>query len=190
MTFGEKLSRERKQKNYTQEQLADILGVSRQSISKWESDIAYPETDKLIKLGNLFNCSMDYFLKDDVENKVSENAVTNEKSAYVEVKKKISTSKIVGAIILTAGLLGIFIGIINILIFGAPVLVGLGIWLALNGVLLLTIKKHTMIWLLIINISCLLITAVFISIFTIKHDASVNVIYNDYEDGVTSVLTE
>ena len=182
MTFGEKLSRERKQKNYTQEQLADILGVSRQSISKWESDIAYPETDKLIKLGNLFNCSMDYLLKDDVENKVSENAVTNEKTAYVEVKKKISTSKIVGAIILTAGLLGFFIG--------TPVLVGLGIWLSLNGVLLLTIKKHTTIWLLIINILCLVITAVFISIFTIKHDASVNVIYDDYEDGVTSVLTE
>ena len=46
MTLGEKLSKLRKEYNYTQEQLADILGVSRQSISKWESDIAYPETDK------------------------------------------------------------------------------------------------------------------------------------------------
>ena len=35
MTFGEKLSKERKANNYTQEQLADILGVSRQSVSKW-----------------------------------------------------------------------------------------------------------------------------------------------------------
>ena len=51
MTLGEKLSKLRKEYNYTQEQLADILGVSRQSISKWESDIAYPETDKLIKMG-------------------------------------------------------------------------------------------------------------------------------------------
>ena len=49
MTLGEKLSKLRKEYNYTQEQLADILGVSRQSISKWESDIAYPETDKLIR---------------------------------------------------------------------------------------------------------------------------------------------
>ena len=65
MTLGEKLSKLRKENNYTQEQLADVLGVSRQSISKWESDIAYPETDKLIRMGKLFDCSMDYLLKDD-----------------------------------------------------------------------------------------------------------------------------
>ena len=69
MTFGEKLSKLRKENNYTQEQLADILGVSRQSISKWESDIAYPETDKLIKIGKLFECSMDYLLNDDITEK-------------------------------------------------------------------------------------------------------------------------
>ena len=62
----EKLSKLRKEYNYTQEQLADILGVSRQSISKWESDIAYPETDKLIKMGKLFECSMDYLLNEDI----------------------------------------------------------------------------------------------------------------------------
>ncbi|MBQ8728550.1 MAG: helix-turn-helix transcriptional regulator, partial [Oscillospiraceae bacterium] len=49
-----------KEYNYTQEQLAEILGVSRQSISKWESDIAYPETEKLIELGKLFECSMPF----------------------------------------------------------------------------------------------------------------------------------
>lgn len=69
MTFGEKLSRLRKENNYTQEQLADLLGVSRQSVSKWESDLAYPETDKLVKLGELFDCSMDYLLKEDVTEK-------------------------------------------------------------------------------------------------------------------------
>lgn len=69
MTFGEKLSILRKEKNYTQEQLADILGVSRQSVSKWESDIAYPETEKLIAMGKLFECSMDYLLRDDVTEK-------------------------------------------------------------------------------------------------------------------------
>ena len=69
MTLGEKLSKLRKEYNYTQEQLADILGVTRQSISKWESDIAYPETDKLIKMGKLFECSMDYLLNDDITEK-------------------------------------------------------------------------------------------------------------------------
>ena len=69
MTLGEKLSKLRKEYNYTQEQLAGILGVSRQSISKWESDIAYPETDKLVKMGKLFECSMDYLLNEDISEK-------------------------------------------------------------------------------------------------------------------------
>ena len=55
MTLGDKLSKLRKENNYTQEQLANVLGVSRQSISKWESNIAYPETDKLIRISELFN---------------------------------------------------------------------------------------------------------------------------------------
>ena len=66
MTLGEKIAKQRKELNYTQEQLADILGVSRQSISKWESDIAYPETDKLIELGKLFDCSMDYLFQKEL----------------------------------------------------------------------------------------------------------------------------
>ncbi|MEE1196810.1 MAG: helix-turn-helix transcriptional regulator, partial [Lachnospiraceae bacterium] len=42
MTLGDKISKLRKDNNYTQEQLAGILGVSRQSVSKWESNLAYP----------------------------------------------------------------------------------------------------------------------------------------------------
>lgn len=67
MTLGEKLSKLRKENNYTQEQLADVLGVSRQAISKWESNITYPGTDKLIRISELFNCSLDYLLKDTEE---------------------------------------------------------------------------------------------------------------------------
>ena len=67
MTLGDKLSKLRKENNYTQEQLADVLGVSRQSISKWESNMTYPETDKLIRMSELFDCSLDYLLKDTEE---------------------------------------------------------------------------------------------------------------------------
>ncbi|MBQ8827853.1 MAG: helix-turn-helix transcriptional regulator [Clostridia bacterium] len=73
MTLGEKIAKQRKENNYTQEQLAEILGVSRQSVSKWESDIAYPETDKLIRLGKLFECSMDYLLNDECTDKSGKN---------------------------------------------------------------------------------------------------------------------
>ena len=75
MTLGNKLSKLRKENNYTQEQLASILGVSRQAISKWESDITYPETDKLIRISELFDCSLDYLLKSEVK---SENNNTQE----------------------------------------------------------------------------------------------------------------
>ena len=94
MTLGEKLSKLRKEYNYTQEQLADILGVSRQSISKWESDIAYPATEKLIELGKIFECSMDYLLKDEVAEKtgdsVSESYFTEK---VTEISKKVLTDK-------------------------------------------------------------------------------------------------
>ena len=94
MTLGEKIAIQRKELNYTQEQLANILDVSRQSISKWESNIAYPETDKLIVLGKLFDCSMDYLLKDDIIEKtgasVSESNFTEK---VTEISKKVMTDK-------------------------------------------------------------------------------------------------
>ena len=64
MTFGDKLSQKRKEYHYTQEQLAEILGVSRQAISKWESGLTYPETDKMIRMCELFHCSLDYMVRD------------------------------------------------------------------------------------------------------------------------------
>ncbi len=86
MTLGEKLSKLRKEYNYTQEQLADILGVTRQSISKWESDIAYPETEKLIKMGKLFECSMDYLLNEDITEKQGIQPI--EKESVWDIFKK------------------------------------------------------------------------------------------------------
>lgn len=67
MSLGDKLSKLRKENNYTQEQLADILGVSRQAISKWESNLTYPETDKLVRISKLFHCTTDYLLLDEQE---------------------------------------------------------------------------------------------------------------------------
>ena len=64
MTFGDKLSAMRKENHYTQEQLAEILGVSRQAVGKWESGRAYPETEKLIRISELFDCSLDELLKE------------------------------------------------------------------------------------------------------------------------------
>lgn len=77
MTTGEKLQKLRKDNNYTQEELADFLGVSRQSISKWESDGAFPETEKLIALAKLYNCSLDYLLRNDYESTKENDVVVS-----------------------------------------------------------------------------------------------------------------
>lgn len=65
MTTGEKIAILRKKNNMTQEQLAEVLGVARQSVSRWEMDVAFPETEKLIKLSKLWDCSIDFLLSEE-----------------------------------------------------------------------------------------------------------------------------
>lgn len=110
MTLGEKLSKLRKEYNYTQEQLAEVLGVSRQSVSKWESDIAYPETDKLIRIGKIFECSMDYLLKDEIVETTGEsNTFVTEKLEKIKTQiitdsnkqKAKKIAKILGIMLIT-----------------------------------------------------------------------------------------
>ena len=67
VTTGEKLALLRRQKGMTQEELSEALNVSRQSVSRWEMDAAFPETDKLIRLSKLFDCSIDFLLKTDYQ---------------------------------------------------------------------------------------------------------------------------
>ena len=125
MTLGEKIARQRKELNYTQEQLADILGVSRQSISKWESDIAYPETDKLIELGKLFDCSMDYLLKEEITEKdgVQTSGFTEK---VEEIRRKVMTEKtkkilkIIGIILVVVLTIDIISMILYFLVQGTP----------------------------------------------------------------------
>lgn len=54
MKFNEKIQDLRHKKGLSQEQMADFIGVSRQSVAKWESGNNYPEVDKLIKISNIF----------------------------------------------------------------------------------------------------------------------------------------
>jgi len=66
MKLSEKIQILRKDNGYSQEDLAAVCNVSRQSISKWEADIALPETEKLILLSNLFQVTVDVLLKDEL----------------------------------------------------------------------------------------------------------------------------
>jgi len=60
--MGARLAQARRGQNLTQEQLAEQLGVTRQAVSRWESDTAYPETDKIVRMAALFGVSCDYLL--------------------------------------------------------------------------------------------------------------------------------
>lgn len=66
MKLSEKIVALRKARGMTQEELASLCSVSRQSISKWEADIALPETEKLLLLGKIFHVSMDVLLRDEL----------------------------------------------------------------------------------------------------------------------------
>lgn len=62
MSMGARLAQARRSQNLTQEQLAEKMGVTRQAVSRWESDTTYPETDKIIRMAALFGVSCDYLL--------------------------------------------------------------------------------------------------------------------------------
>lgn len=78
MEFSEKLMCLRRGAGLSQEQLADRLGVTRQSVSKWESGTAMPELSKLIALSELFEVSVDYLVKDYLDEAGSHEAPRDE----------------------------------------------------------------------------------------------------------------
>ncbi|MFA9464199.1 MAG: helix-turn-helix domain-containing protein [Velocimicrobium sp.] len=67
MQICDKLLQLRKEKGYSQEQLANILHVSRQAVSKWEAGNAIPELEKLISLSDIYQITLDYLVRDDVD---------------------------------------------------------------------------------------------------------------------------
>lgn len=78
MKLGEKIYKLRKEKGLSQEALAELVGTTRQAISKWENNQGYPETEKLLMLSNVFEVSVDFLLKDEKTEKSSD-----EKGYYV-----------------------------------------------------------------------------------------------------------
>ena len=85
MAFNENLQNLRKMKSMSQEQLAEQLEVSRQAVSKWESGSGYPETEKLISICEIFECSMDTLIK----GKITADT-TGEKKKYENLQNRFS----------------------------------------------------------------------------------------------------
>ena len=76
MTFGEKLQRLRARAGLSQDQLAELLDVSRQAVSKWERNEAMPEAEKIVRISRQFGVSTDYLLLEEREEPETARAQT------------------------------------------------------------------------------------------------------------------
>ncbi len=149
MTLGEKISALRNQHEMSQGDLAEKMNVSRQSISKWETDTSVPELDKLIQLSEVFHITLDELVKGDVPPTHKENEDTEPENkvpaqpVQVIVQKSSNTQKIVGVILLCFGavvllLLTILGGFLSGLLFSSPFI--------LCGIVCLVFKRNVGLW--------------------------------------------
>ena len=136
MTFGEKLYELRKKHGLSQEQLAEVLNVSRQSISKWEGNVNYPDSDKLIALSDYFHVSLDYLMKADW---TEENGHTGDEAKKDEPPCK-QTPLLAGVTICIASVIGlIWFGLVSFLLPDSYEQIGASSNITLNGTALLVL---------------------------------------------------
>lgn len=79
MNLAEKIAIQRKKSGMSQEQLADRLGITRQSVSKWEAASSVPEISKLVAMSEIFHVSLDYLLKDYLDEEGGRNQTGEDK---------------------------------------------------------------------------------------------------------------
>ena len=77
MSFADNLKSIRKERHISQEELAEIIGVSRQAVSKWEQGSGYPEMEKLLVLSRELNVSLDYLMLGEIKSTENNKALTN-----------------------------------------------------------------------------------------------------------------
>ena len=69
MDIGSKIKKSRTDARITQEQAAEALGVSRQTVSNWENERSYPDIVSVLKMSDLYGVSLDYLLKGEASMK-------------------------------------------------------------------------------------------------------------------------
>lgn len=143
MTLGQNIARLRAERRLSQGELADALEVSRQSISKWETDASVPELEKLVKLSALFEVSLDELVKGERAESAEEKEEAEQKS-YVLIERQPITAQQVGGFVLLgiSALIVILLLVLGAgaagLIFGAPFFI--------CGLICLWCKRHAKLW--------------------------------------------
>lgn len=88
MILADKIIQLRKKNSWSQEELAELMGVSRQAVCKWEGAQSIPDINRLIQLSKLFNVSIDYLLKDEIEEVIYNTDVVHDESVTEEKNLK------------------------------------------------------------------------------------------------------
>ena len=126
MTIGQRISKCRKDKNLSQEYIAELMEVSRQAVSKWENDLTEPDTANLIKLSKIFDVSVEYLANgEEIQPRIE----------YIE--RGVPLSKTIAVILISLGGLSALFGILL-----SWILIAVAILLVTYGVLMLTAKKN------------------------------------------------
>lgn len=140
MELGEQILRLRGEKNLSQEELAGALGVSRQSVSKWENGVSVPELDKLVQMGELFGVSLDELVKGEAAKSAP---APEEARAVPDGGGRWETRKLIGVLLLCFGaltaLLLLFLGGgLFALLVASPFLA--------CGIVCLTLRRRVGLW--------------------------------------------
>lgn len=154
MTLGESITRLRTKKGWSQGDLADALNVSRQSISKWETDGSIPELDKLLRLSELFGVTLDTLVRGEGGEQESTASADSGQSVPKCVERsdgakrppssaETGTHKVTGVILLCFGALALFAflllgGGLFSLLYAAPFL--------LCALVCFTVRRHAGLW--------------------------------------------
>lgn len=130
MDLGERLYQLRKARNLSQGEVADALGVSRQSVSKWENNTSVPELDKLVKLGELFGLTLDELVKGEAA-----PAPAGRPERPRPASGPAGGRRIAAIVLLVCGGVGT-------LLFCTTLLIYLTLWLVLAGLLCWYVQEH------------------------------------------------
>ncbi len=133
MNLGERIYELRNQKNLSQGALADALDVSRQSVSKWENNMAVPDLDKLIKLCDIFEVSLDEL--------VGREEFERNTNVLISQSPTVAPHKISAYVLLGVTILGAIITLVT-----APPAIYLCIPLLICTIICFKVKKHAWFW--------------------------------------------
>ena len=130
MEFNNKLYELRKQKGFSQEELASRLNVSRQTISKWEVGESAPDMEKLIAISDLFEISLDELVKGETQSQSVSSEQVVKSEFYSDIKEHVLTEnnkvkakkglKIVGIVAAIIVLLDAISFLVYVIMFGLP----------------------------------------------------------------------